>query len=403
MSRRATSWLAWSLLALCVVLTIAALVLYSLAHWRQLEGVDTIGLFGGVGILVFPVVGVLVASRRPENPIGWLMLGIGVIGAVTAFSNGYALYGVVAHPGSLPAVDVVTVFGLPGSALGFLLAGTFLLLLFPDGHLPSRRWRWVARLSALMLGIGLLGFLLRPGPIDSLRAVDNPIGLGGSAGAAVGWVDNALFVAFLLCVPLSATSVGVRFRRSSGVERQQLRWIAAAAALFGVALLSGPFFFWWMPFSGVWDVLMPLSIASFPVAVGFAILRYRLYDLDRIVNRTVVYAILTAGLAGLYFGIVIALQQIFGSFTRGNDLAIAGSTLAVAALFRPARRRIQELVDRRFYRRRYDAQQTLEAFSTRLRDEVDLDQLGTDLGTVVHETMQPAHISLWLRPQEAER
>ena len=201
----------------------------------------------------------------------------------------------------------------------------------------------------------------------------------------------------MLCVTLSAVSLVVRFRRSSGVERQQLKWVVAGGALLAAGLLSGPLLLWWTPFGGVWDVLAPLGFAVFPVAVGFAVLRYRMYDLDRIINRTVVYAIVTALLAGLYFGIVIGLQQAFSGLTRGNDLAIAGSTLAVAALFRPARTRIQEFVDRRFYRRRYDAARTLEAFSARLRDEVDLDRLGTDLGAAVNDTMQPVHVSLWLR------
>ena len=192
-------------------------------------------------------------------------------------------------------------------------------------------------------------------------------------------------------------SLVVRFRRSSGVERQQLKWVAASGAFLAVCLVSGPLLFWWTPFDGVWDVIAPLGFAVFPVAVGFAVLRYRMYEIDRIINRTVVYAIVTALLAGLYFGIVIGLQQAFSGLTRGNDLAIAGSTLAVAALFRPARTRIQEFVDRRFYRRRYDAEQTLTAFVARLREEVDLDELGRDLGAAVNDTMQPVHVSLWLR------
>jgi len=400
MSRQSATRLAWSLFALCAALTAAAILLLTLAHWKVTDSTD---LIGTIATIVYPAVGVLVASRRPENPIGWLLLSIGVIGAVTAFANGYALYGLVARPGSLPASDVITVLGLPGSAVSFTLAGTFLFLLFPDGHLPSSRWRPVAGLSAATIGLGIVMFTLRPGPIESLRDVDNPVGLGGSAGSAIESAGNYLGIVAGLCLVASAASLVVRFRRSRGVERQQLKWIAAAAGLLAGWLVSGPLFFWYVPFGGVWDTLSPVAIVAFPVAIGFAILRYRLYDLDRIVNRALVYGVLTGALAGLYFGIVLAFQEAFSSFTRGNDLAIAGSTLAVAALFRPARRRIQGFVDRRFYRRRYDAQQTLEAFSVRLRDEVDLDTLGADLGAVVHETMQPAHVSLWLRPHGEER
>ncbi len=402
MSTRAATRLAWSLFALCVVLTIASIVLFALAHVTRIKDVNGGELISGLGLIVFPAVGVLVASRRPENPIGWLLLAVGVIGAVTGFAGGYALYGVVAHPGSLPATDAVTVFAIP-DLLPFSLIGTFLLLLFPDGRLPSRRWRPVAWLCGVVIGAELVVALLQPGPIEGLRAVDNPIGLSGRAGSAIEAAGSLLFVPFLLCILASAISLLVRFRRSTGLERQQLKWIAAAGGLLAGWLVSGPLFFWWVPFGGVWDALLPVAIVAFPISFGFAILRYRLYEIDRIVNRTVVYLAVTALLAGLYFGIVIGLQQVFSGFTRGNDLAIAGSTLAVAALFRPARRRIQGFVDRRFYRRRYDAARTLEAFSVRLRDEVDLDTLGADLGAVVHETMQPAHVSLWLRPHGEER
>ncbi len=234
---------------------------------------------------------------------------------------------------------------------------------------------------------------LAPGPISAISeftTIDNPIGIESSLRSAISWAGENLLATFAMLFVIA--SLVVRLRRSTGEERAQIKWVIYAGALtFGGFLVA------FTTDSAIGFFLGLVGLAAIPIAAGLAILRYRLYEIDRIVNRTVVYALLTAGLAGLYFGIVIALQQVFGSFTRGNDLAIAGSTLAVAALFRPARRRIQSLVDRRFYRHRYDAQRTLEAFSTRLRDEVDLETLGADLGAVVHETMQPSHVSLWLR------
>ena len=262
---------------------------------------------------------------------------IGLVGALTAFSGGYATYGLIAHPGSLPATTAVIAVGLPGTFVTFMLVGTFLLLLFPDGHLLSRRWRPVAWLSGAVIAGTAPFTILSPGAVEVVPEIDNPLGLGGDTGAAIEAAHNYPIVPVMLCVTLSMASLVVRFRRSSGVERQQLKWVAAGGAFLAVCLLSGPFFLWWTPFEGVWDVLAPLGFVVFPVALGFAILRYRLYEIDRIVNRTLVYAAVTALLAGLYFGIVIGLQQVFSGLTRGNDLAIAGSTLAVAALFRPVR------------------------------------------------------------------
>ena len=230
----------------------------------------------------------------------------------------------------------------------------------------------------------------------------NPLGIG-ALGRVGGPLTTALLVIGYFVLLAAVVATIVRYRRSRGVEREQFKWFAFAAALFALVLIASTIA------SGVYpEALNAMSIAGLlaggagiPIAVGIAILKYRLYEIDRIINRTLVYGAVTALLAGLYFAIVIGLQAIFSGLTRGNDLAIAGSTLAVAALFRPARRRIQAFVDRRFYRQRYDAQQTLDAFSQRLRDEVDLDQLATDLGAVVHETMQPAHVSLWIRPKFA--
>ena len=399
MSSHTARWIAIGLWAFYFALAVAAAVFFALSYRTHVRGTEPTAdvFFFFSTAVVFPAVGALVASRQPRNAIGWLLIAIGLVGALTAFSAAYTTYGLLAHPGSLPATTAVIALGLPGTWISFMLVGTFLLLLFPDGHLLSPRWRPVAWFSGALIVAGVVITILSPGPLEVVPEIDNPLGLGGDTGSAIEDASNYPIVPVMLCVLLSMASLVVRFRRSSGVERQQLKWVAASGAFLAVCLVSGPLLFWWTPFDGVWDVIAPLGFAVFPVAVGFAVLRYRMYEIDRIINRTVVYAIVTALLAGLYFGIVIGLQAAFGGLARGNDLAIAGSTLAVAALFRPARTRIQEFVDRRFYRRRYDAQQTLTAFSARLRDEVDLDQVASDLGAVVSDTMQPAHVSLWLR------
>ena len=270
------------------------------------------------------------------------------------------------------------------AALGL---GIFLPLLFPTGHLLSRRWRAVAWLGAVSLLVMAVGIAVKPGTLETISGAEKPVEVDFPLFTQSDWAWPAAILALLLAL----VSMFVRYRTSGPVERQQLRWFLAAAPIFIVS------FFLIGSFTDALSVVGALGLASLPIAAGIAIFRYHLYDLDVVVRRTLVYGVLTAGLAGLYFGIVIALQQIFSGFTRGNDLAIAGSTLAVAALFRPVRRRIQAFVDRRFYRRRYDAEQTLDAFNARLRDEVDLDELAADLAAVVRETMQPSHVSVWLR------
>lgn len=353
----------------------------------------------GVALFAFPIVGALVASRRPENRIGWLLVGTGLALAVVAFASGYAEYALFTEPGSLPAGKEVAwvqswLFAIP--LFGLV---TFLLLLFPSGRLLSRRWRPAAWLACGAILLAVISEMIRPGPLQEFDTVENPFGIEDARSILEASSTVSFFLVFLTII-VAAVSLLRRFRRSRDVEREQIKWVVAACGLLAAAFLSGPILFWWIPPVGdAWEALIVIAIATIPIAVGFSILRHRLYDIDRIINRTVVYLALTALLAGLYFGIVIGLQAAFSSLTRGNDLAIAGSTLAVAALFRPARRRIQELVDRRFYRQGYDAEQTLNAFSQRLRDEVDLNQLGADLGTIIHETMQPTHISLWLRPR----
>jgi hypothetical protein len=286
------------------------------------------------------------------------------------------------------------------------LLGIYLILLFPDGKLPSRRWRPLAWLSGLVMVLASLGITFAPGPLEGHPGVRNPFGLEGAP-----WVATAGIVILLmlpLCMLASALSLMMRYRRSGGEGREQIKWIAFAASVVGLLYLitmvssltfSGP---WGVAGTPLWlGLLQQAALASFtavPIAVGFAVLKYRLYDIDVVINRTLVYGSLTGVLALVYLGSVVMLQGLFRALTgQESTLALVASTLAIAALFSPLRRRVQGFVDRRFYRRKYDARKTLEAFNSRLREETDLDALGEDLVEVARETMQPAHASLWLR------
>ena len=286
--------------------------------------------------------------------------------------------------------------------VGLGITAAFLLLLFPDGRLPSRRWRPVAWLAAGSLVALFLGSF-SPGPLggfDDITSIENPFGIDRAGGFFDSLEGSTGWTLLVVSILASASSFVLRLHRARGDERQQLKWFAYAATLLAAGFITLS-----ATDGESWIGAAPLvaGLVALPLAIGIAILRYRLYEIDVIIRRTLVYGAVTAGLAGLYFGIVLALQQVFSSFAGGSDLAVAVSTLAVAALFGPARRRVQHAVDRRFYRRRYDAQRTLETFSARLRDEVDLDALGTELRTVVRDTMQPSDVSLWLRPAQEKR
>jgi hypothetical protein len=347
-----------------------------------------------LGILGFAFVGALVASRRPDNPIGWIFCGGAVAFSLSGLGEAYAVYTLFAEPGALlgggkPAAWFsVWVWVLGGVPLLILFP-----LLFPNGELLSRRWRIVAVAALAAIPFLVLGTMFAPGPLEDLSEVENPYGIGGVAGDVFNGFQGAGWLLLILSLIASATSLVMRFRRSRGVERQQLKWVAAASVVLVASFLS------WE----VWEGMAPLGILTMVVAAGIAILRYRLYDIDVVINRTLVYGALTVMLALAYLGSVLLLQLALRPLTESSNLAIAASTLAVAALFRPARSRIQAAVDRRFFRRKYDAQRTLEAFAGRLRDQVDLGALHSELSTVVSETLQPAHVSLWLRAPEARR
>jgi hypothetical protein len=421
MRRRAAAWLAWSLCALSLVMFVATVVLYFLtlsvqppSSWGT-EGLSAVLIFL-LPFLAFPVVGALIASRRPNNPIGWICLAVGILWMFANLTSGYGTYGLlVARPGSVPFPAAIGSLGewMWAPALGLL--GTYLILLFPDGRLPSRRWRPLAWFSgAVIISVSLTN-ALRPGRLPGLGGVPNPFGLEEYPWMAD--VTQAVTLLLPLCFLASALSLVLRFLRSGGEQREQVKWIAFAASFVGlVALITVVSTFRFAPESletgtqPLWLELLQdvelLSLAGVPVAVGFAILKHRLYDIDVVINRTLVYGSLTAMLAAVYFGGVATIQALFRTLTSQEQqpqLAIVISTLVIAALFNPLRRRIQSFVDRRFYRRKYDAAKTLEAFSAKLRDETDLEALNAELVGVVRETMQPAHVSLWLRPDTASK
>jgi hypothetical protein len=356
----------------------------------QLNGGSVVGpVLAGVSAAT---VGAVLASRRPRHPVGWLLLILSLALNAAGVAAAYTAYGLVARPGALPAAHAVARCYL-ALILAALLALSFVLLLTPTGSLPSVRWRWWARAAVAAPVALLVALAVAPGSLDPRVQAENPSDFRGVGGGLL-VVSQLALGATLLALMVAAGSLVVRFRRARGVERQQLRWVAWAAALVALATITALT----SAALGLPDVLgwaTATGVALLPLATGAAILRYRLYDLDRIVSRTLAYSLLTVLLGGGYAGVVLGLSQLLG---RDSPLVVAGATLAVAAAFQPARRRIQAVVDRRFDRRRYDAARTIAAFSARLRQQVDLDTLTAELLGVVEQTMQPASASLWLRP-----
>ena len=346
-----------------------------------------------VFVLAFATVGALVLSRHPRNPIGWILLGAGLAYVVGGVTITVSENGAEGPWGTLAAWVGSWVW-----VTGIGPVGTFGLLLFPDGRLPSRRWRPVAWLAGGGLAGLLAGLALEPGRFDDL-SIENPVGL-----EAVPWLPGAIAtagtVALIAALVGSIASLGARYRAARLSERMQLKWLLYAAVLVaaGIAVSVTIEIVVGSSVSNLTNSISTLTLASVPVSMGIAILRHRLYDIDVVIRRTLVYGSLTALLTGTYIAVVLLLQFALGPLTEGSSVAVALSTLVVAAAFRPARRRVQVVVDRRFYRRRFDADRTLDAFGGRLRDQVDIDALRGELAAVVRETMEPAHVSLWLRP-----
>ena len=402
MSSRTAIWLAWSLWGLSLTLTVVALLLLALNLSHPHTHIVDNWLDSTLNAVFFSTVGAIVASRRPENPVGWLLGLYGLAQSIDHFSAQYAIYALLAQPDSLPAGEAmawVTSWLVP-IIIGF---SVFLILLFPTGRLPSRRWRWVTWLTVAFILVGAISDAFSPGPVDGLGPIRNPLGIAGFSNVYTAILFNMLPLVLLVA---AASSVFVRLRRAIGVERQQIKWFAyaAAATIIGLVLaevipdvIAVPLWF-----ERIGYAILLVLIPAIPISIGIAILKYRLYDIDVIVNRALVYFPLTAALVGVYFGGIVVLQRVFVALTgEQSTLAVVASTLAIAALFNPLRRRIQGFVDRRFYRRKYDARKTLEAFSAKLRDETDIETLNNELVGVVRETMQPGHVSLWLRPEAA--
>ena len=393
------AWLSWYMCAVSLALAAGGLLLLVLSREAR-PGVPVFAQWAEDAVIAvgFSTLGAIVAPRFPaKNLIGWLFCSLGLVAAVLLFCGEYAYYSLLARPDSLPGGEefawVVCWLWVVHSGLF-----AFLGLLFPDGRLPTPRWRPFAWLVGAAIVAGSIAVAYSPGPIDSLAPIRNPLGIEG----APNLVAPVEVVVFALTLG-AALSLLVRLRRARGVERLQIKWFAYAAFV----LAFGAFVSWvisdavgagWLR----WDVgfvATMVGLAGLPVALGIAILRYRLYDIDIIINRTLVYGSLTAMLVALYFGTIVVLERAFVLLTgQGSTLAVVAATLLIAALFNPMRGRIQALIDRSFYRRKYDARKTLEEFSSKLREETDLEALRGDLVGVVRETMQPAHVSLWLRP-----
>jgi hypothetical protein len=408
MSRRPASWLAWSLWTVSLASAVVSVV-FRYSNPGAPKAISQEPLVFDVWFLLvslaFATVGAIVASRQPKNAIGWIFCALGVCNSLAVASQGYAIYALLTRPAHLAG-------GAVANWLSSLLAGpivfamfALVLLLFPDGRPLSRRWRAVVWLDLAAIVL-IFAFAFEPGPLDtSLLDTNNPFGIEGADALleAIGIIGLLLA---LVAAATGAVSLVLRLHRSRGVERQQLKWFAFAGALFCAAFATGPVL-WTLPpssgFAWIWTVLFLSAVSTIPVAAGIAILRYRLYDIDVVINRTLVYSALTLTLVGLYFGGIVVLQRVFVALTgQRSTLAVVASTLLIAAIFNPLRWHIQDFIDRRFYRKNYDAARTLEAFSARLRDETDLERLNSDLLSVVRETMQPEHVSFWLARSEED-
>jgi hypothetical protein len=405
MRQRAAAWLAWSLVALSVALLLGgiALALVTRSTVPDLpfggETEDGSVVADLVTLLTFSVVGAIIASRHPRNTLGWLFCSVGVTIGLNSFVGDYAEFWLASGFGMSSLGETAAWLS---SWLWILLVyfpTSLLLLLFPDGRLPSPRWRPVAWGVALGTAGGVVGNALKAGPLVDFPQIANPYGVDGPFVWVLGVAGSIVAAGSMVA---SAVSLIVRMRRAGSEQRQQIKWLAYGGAMVvGTIFVGSLVILWSVPVS---IVIMSVALLGLPVFTGIAIVRYRLYDIDLLINRTLVYGSLTLMLALVYFGGVTATQALFQTLTGQQklpQLAVVVSTLVIAALFNPLRHRMQSFIDRRFYRSKYDAAKTLDTFSARLREETDLTTLSEELVGVVSETMQPEHVSLWLRPDTA--
>jgi len=385
------AWMLWALAMLGLAVCVWLDQLLRQTGRPELAVLTPSAISPVLGAVIVATVGALVASRRPRHPVGWLLLVFGLSLSAAGVALAYTNYG-VARAGGAPAAGLVALY-LPATIVMAMACSGFILLLTPNGALPSSRWRWWVGVTVATPVVLLLVVMLGPGDRVA-QAVDSPLDLQAFDGGLL-IAYRVAFAVTIIAVVVAAASLMVRFRRVRGIERQQLRWVALGTVVVAllsvvnlVALVLGAY--------ALAPLVGGLNPPILSAAIGAAILRYRLYDLDRIISRALAYGLLTVLLGGGYAVVVLGLGQLLG---RDSSLVVAGATLAVAAVFQPARRRIQAVMDRRFNRRRHDAAQTIAAFSTRLRDQVELDTLTGELLAVVDHTMQPTRASLWLRPQ----
>jgi hypothetical protein len=411
LSRRTAAWLVWALYGLVISLSIiwSGIGLFSQDGPRSALYLAGEALISLAAPTVFAIVAALIVSRQPRNTIGWLLMvpvGLYVVGEPLATYIEH-----LAPSSPEPTVPLLLIVWFnTWNWLLLIIPLLYIPLLFPNGRSPTPAWRWVSAAvivwATLFVLIATLVQQINAGTKPDL-VFDNPIGVlrDDTAELLVGlWIAGLVAL-----VAVCAVALFVRYRRANETEREQIKWLLYASAVFLVVYIGG--------FVGgfgdtaslggyIWGIFFGLSVITLPAAIGIAILKYRLYDIDVVINRTLVYGSLTSMLALVYLGGVATAQAIFRALTGQEhqpQLAVVISTLAIAALFNPLRRRIQDFIDRRFYRRKYNAAKTLEAFSAKLRDETDLDALSDELVGVVRDTMQPAHVSLWLRPNTASR
>lgn len=399
------AWIAWGAVLLNIVLTVATLTLFFIN--RVSSQFDTPGdPISAVGTIVFSVIGALIITRHARHALGWLFVGLGITSMLGAFFWQWGTYGVATSSGSAIGAEYVLWIAFWLSIPLFALEPTLVLLLFPNGRFESRASRIVGYIS-IFAASGMLLSLMASGfvPPETTAIIQSEQSPFGTVRLPTMFDPGSFIMLLILCSIASITLLLRRLRRARGVERQQLKWVAYAMSLVVVTFAADfvaranslPYI---LPVTGV---AISLAFALLPITIGIAIQRYHLFEIDRVISRTIVYLVLSIGLAGAYLLVVVALHQLLDPFTGSSNLEVAATTLVVAALVRPLRNRIQSTVDRRFYRRHYNAGTEIDRFAARLREQTDLDALTQDIRAVIQDTMQPSHISVWVRPAEVGR